>query len=242
LIIYGQGAIRCHPFVQQEIKAIEKKDVKGFDQAFWGHVWFVFRNLFLSFLHAITASVFASGPRKTNVEKYFRRLSRMSAAFAFLSDVAMGTLAGKLKRHEKISGRFADGLSWMYVASCALKRYYSEGQKEEHKPFVEWSCQHALFLIQESLFGIIQNFPYHILRPVLRFVLFPLGRTYEKPKDTLGAKLSKHTMENKELRQWLTADIFVPQQDELGFGILESAYQSKNKEKMEQAIQVDSKH
>lgn len=240
LIIYGQGAIRCHPFIQKEMSAISEKNLEAFDQAFFGHVTFVVKNLFRSFLHAITASVFANGSKKTNVEIYFRRLSRMSAAFAFLSDSAMGTLGGKLKRYEKLSGRFADALAWMYLASSSLKRYHQEGQKTEHRDFVRWSCEHALFLIQEALAGIVDNFPNRIVGRFLSFVIFPLGRHYKKPSDILGGKIARSVMENNEVRNALTSNIFIPNRSELGLGRLEEAFEKRTAALCEEVIQVDS--
>jgi acyl-CoA dehydrogenase len=240
LIIYGQGAIRCHPFIQKEMSAISEKNLDAFDHAFFGHVTFLFKNLFSSFLHAITASVFAKGSKKTDVEIYFRRLSRMSAAFAFLSDSAMGTLGGKLKRYEKLSGRFADALAWMYLASSSLKRYHQEGQKTEHRDFVRWSCEHALFLIQEALAGIVDNFPNRIVGCFLSFVIFPLGRRYKKPSDILGGKIARSVMENHEVRNALTSNIFIPNRSELGLGRLEEAFEKRTAELCEEVIQVDS--
>src|SRR6201996_2799499 len=128
MIVYGQGAIRCHPYVQHEIAAIADKDLKRFDKALFGHVNLLMRNVTRAKLLAWTGSRLAAAPRTEDTARYYQHLSRFSAAFEVLSDVAMGTLGGSLKRREKISGRLADALAYMYLASASLKRYHDEGK------------------------------------------------------------------------------------------------------------------
>lgn len=225
LIIYGQGAIRCHPFIQREMTALSTNDLISFDLAFFGHIAFVLKNTMKTFLHGITGSRLIYAPTDAGVGVYYRRLTRMSTAFALLSDVAMGTLGGSLKKREKITGRFADALAWMYIASCALKRFKDEGEKPAHHPFVRWSCEHALFLIQEALMGILQNLPNRVLSRILTVWIFPLGKRYRKPSDATGEEIARALCDDPSTRNALTSDIFIPKLEELGLGNLEAAYE-----------------
>ncbi len=159
MIIYGQGAIRCHPFVQHEINAIAEKNLAKFDKAIFGHVNLLFRNATRAKLLAWTGSRLAGAPRTEDTARYYQHLSRFSAAFELLSDVAMGTLGGTLKRREKISGRLADALAYMYLASAALKRYHDEGKTTANYNLVRWSTELCLYRIQEALLGVLENLP-----------------------------------------------------------------------------------
>jgi acyl-CoA dehydrogenase len=225
LIIYGQGAIRCHPFVQKEMAAIVAEDKVAFDNAFFGHIGFVCKNAWRTLAHGLTSNKFASAPNVKGLRLYYQQLARLSAAFAFLSDVAMATLGGSLKKRESLSGRFADALAWMYLASCALKRFSDDGEKPEHLVFVKWSCEHAIFLVQQSLRGIVRNFPNRAIGRVLGWVIFPLGSFAHEPRDKLGAQLARAVCDNSAIRHQLSADVFTPSRDEIGMGQLELAFE-----------------
>jgi acyl-CoA dehydrogenase len=151
------------------------------------------------------------------------QLTRMSAAFVLVSDAAMGTLGGKLKRREKISGRLADVLAWLYLGSAAAKRYFDEGQREDDRPFFEWSCRFALFKIQEALVGILDNFPNRLVALLLWPLVFPLGKRRHPPSDALGARVARTMLEDRAGRLHLTSDIYLPPPDEPGLGRLEAA-------------------
>ena len=222
MIIYGQGAIRCHPFVQKEIESVAKHDVKAFDAAIFGHLAFVPRNKVRAWLLALTGSRLAAAP-STPLRRELQHLSRFSAAFAFVSDVAMGALGGKLKRKEKLSGRLADALAWMYLGSAAVKRFESEEKSEASLDLARWSCWLALYEIQQALGGAIDNFPVNWLRRPLSWVIFPLGRRFRYPGDRMGSKVARSILEDREARIRLTGDIHVPGPDEPGLGRLEAA-------------------
>ncbi|OGP09513.1 MAG: acyl-CoA dehydrogenase [Deltaproteobacteria bacterium GWA2_45_12] len=157
LIIFGQGALRAHPYAFKEVDAIVKGDVSAFDSAFWGHVGHVVRNLFRSVLLSLTRGRLAISPVGGPTAQYYRKLAWASATFAIMSDMAMGTLGGTLKTREKITGRFADVLSWMFLATCTLRRFEAEGRKAEDLPFVHFSLKYALARIQEGFNGIFKN-------------------------------------------------------------------------------------
>jgi acyl-CoA dehydrogenase len=223
MIIYGQGAIRCHPFVQEEMRAVAEGDAARFDRAFFGHVGFVFTNVARAFLLALTGARLTSAPTDAGVGHYFKCLSRMSAAFAVISDAAMATLGGKLKRREKITGRLADALAWMYLATAALKRYVDDGTPSRDLPFVHWGCTHALHQIQTAMTGILDNLPSRPVTWLLRPLLFPLGARYRPPSDRVGSAVARGLLEDRVARLALTADIYVPPSNEAGLGRLEAA-------------------
>jgi acyl-CoA dehydrogenase len=223
MIIYGQGAIRCHPFVQHEIASIANNDLKKFDKAIFGHVNLLVRNATRAKLLAWSGSRLAAAPRTEDTARYYQHLSRFSAAFELLSDVAMGTLGGSLKRREKISGRLADALAYMYLASCALKRYHDEGKTTANYNLVRWSTEHCLYRIQEALLGVLESLPARPAAWLLSWAIFPLGARFRPPSDKLGARVARDILEDREARINLTTDIFVPPPGEVGLGALEAA-------------------
>lgn len=223
MIIYGQGAIRCHPYVGKEMRAIEEKNLAAFDSAFFGHIGFVFKNTLRAFIMAVGGGVFWNAPVDRRLQKYFRRLTRMSAAFALVSDAAMATLGGHLKRREKISGRLADMLAWMYLASATLKGFIAQGCRDVDMPFAAWACEHSLHQVQWALCGVLENLPHRLAARLLRWVTLPLGAHYRPPNDALGAKVARGLLGDRQARLNLTSDIYIPRADELGLGRLEAA-------------------
>ncbi len=223
MIIYGQGAIRCHPYAQEEMRAVAEGDVRRFDRAFFGHVGFVIVNAVRAVLLGVTNGRLVRPPVSGKAKRYFGQLTRMSAAFAVVSDAAMATLGGKLKRREKISGRLADALAWMYLGSAALKRFIDEGERDCDVPFVEWSCVHALHEIQTALVGILRNLPNRLAAWALWPVVFPLGARLSPPSDRLGGAVARTLLDDREACQALTRDIYVPPANEPGLGMLDSA-------------------
>ena len=231
MIIFGQGAIRCHPHVQDEMNAAFADDVETFDRAFFGHVGFVFTNAARAFVHGLTGAAFAPAPSDADprVKHYYKKLARMSSAFALASDVAMGTLGGALKRKETITGRLADVLAQLYIASAVLKRYHSEGSRRADLPLVEWFVQHALHQAQVAYMGTLQNLP---LRPAAWFLhlcAFPMdllpgtGMRFNPPSDRLGRKVAQLLVDGNEGRERLTGNMHIPKSSELGLGQLEWA-------------------
>jgi acyl-CoA dehydrogenase len=236
MIIYGQGAIRCHPFVQKEITAVADNDLKKFDAALFGHVNLVVRNVVRAKLLAFTGSRLAAVPQVQDTARYYQHLSRFSAAFELSSDIAMGTLGGSLKRREKISGRLADALANLYLASAALKRYHDEAKTTANYNLVCWSVELCLYRLQEALRGVIENLPTRTAAFILRLAIFPLGARFRPPSDKLGARVARDILEDREARINLTEDIFVPPPTEVGLGALEAAL-----DKAVRAIPIETK-
>ena len=159
LIVFGQGALRCHPYAFDEVSAIEAKDVKKFDTAFWGHIGHVVRNLCRSILLSFTRGYISSVPSGVHpkIKIHYRRLNWASATFAILADIAMGSLGGQLKMREKITGRFADIFSNMYMSMCVLRRFKEDGQPEEDLPYLQFFLKHSMTEIQKGFDGLFDN-------------------------------------------------------------------------------------
>jgi acyl-CoA dehydrogenase len=219
LIIYGQGAIRCHPYVRRVMASVTARDLAAFDRAFAGHAAFVLSSLVRSFVLGLTGGRFAR-PVRGPAGEYLGRLSRLSAAFVTLSDAAMATLGGDLKRREKISGRFADALAWMYVGSAVAKRFHDDGQPAADEAVMRWSSELAIHETQRALQGILDNLPNRMVAIALRPVVFPLGARYRPPGDALGGTVARGLLDGGESWHRLTRDIFVPDAREAGLGRL----------------------
>jgi acyl-CoA dehydrogenase len=227
LIIFGQGAIRCHPYVLKEMLAAADEDsgagLKAFDEAFFAHVGFTISNLVRSFVLAITGARFVPAPDLGPTAVYAKRLTRMSASFALLADVALLMLGGDLKRREKISGRFADILSHLYMASAVLKRFEDDGRPAADLPIVRWALDDSLAIIEDRLDGILRNFPTPGVGLALRPFILPLGRRFRGASDTLGHQVAKLLLSPSETRDRLTAGLFMDVKAEDPMGLMELA-------------------
>jgi acyl-CoA dehydrogenase len=214
MIIFGQGAIRCHPYVLKEIAATRESDpekaARDFDGALWGHIGFVVSNAARAFVLGLSGGRGAAAPGAPELKRYYQRLSRYSAALAFASDMAMLVLGGSLKRREKISARLGDVLSQLYLASSVLKRYEDQGRPAEDLPLVRWSLDDAIARIQTAFTGLIANFPSRPVAWALQAVCLPLGRRERAPGDRLGHEVVQLLLKPSAARERLTAGIFVP--------------------------------
>ena len=241
LIVYGQGALRCHPYAFEEMEAARRGDFRSFDRQFFKHIGFVASTVVRAGLLAVSAGALARAPRRGPAAAYFKRLSRFSAAFAAVSEASMATLGGELKRKERISGRLADALAWLYIGSASLKRYLDDGELESDVPFMRWSAEHALFNTQEALEGVLANLPNRPVAFLLRILILPLGRPCRPPSDRLSSQLARAVLEDDELRDRLTADMYLPAADAPGLGSLDAGREkmlaaSPARKKLKQAI------
>ena len=212
LIIFGQGAIRCHPFVLKEMQAARSADgqrsVDDFDRALFAHIGFSVSNAVRSLVMALTFARFQPAPGSGAIHRYFQHIERFSASFAFATDVAMLSLGGYLKKKESLSARLGDVLSYLYLASMVLKRHHDNGSPKEDLPIVEWACRDLLYRAQEQLHGFLRNFPNRLLAAMMRAMIFPRGRTYFAPGDSLGAELARLAMEPSASRDRLCRHAF----------------------------------
>ena len=216
MIVFGQGAVRCHPYVVPEMKAAANPDraagLKEFDQAIFAHLGFIVSNKTRAFVLGLTNGRLSAAP-SGDLKRYYQKFARFSAALAFMSDMAMVSMGGELKRAEKLSGRFGDLLSHLYVGSCVLK-YYSDGKcASDELPVVQWVCEDLLFKMQTQLNGILANFPNRFLAAMCRIVVFPRGQYLRAPSDRLGSKVAKTFMEPTKLRDRMAADLYTTPND-----------------------------
>jgi acyl-CoA dehydrogenase len=194
LMIFGQGAIRCHPFVLQEMALAGREDYEQalleFDDLLLRHVGFAVGNAAGALLHGLTLSRFGNVPGDNLSRPYFRALNRLAAAFALLADSSMMLLGGELKRRERLSARLGDVLSHLYLASAALKRYHDLGNPEPVQPLLRWALEENLSLAEQALDELLSNFPNRLFGCLLRIVVFPLGRRHRGPSDELDAEVA----------------------------------------------------
>lgn len=227
MIIFGQGAIRSHPYVFKELEAIGEEDpeesLEKFDRAMFGHIRFYFTNMVRSIFHALTSSRFVLIRSKRPVNRYHQHLTRMSAAFALMTDISLLTLGGSLKRREKLSGRLGDVLSNLYLASATLQQFKDQGLQKEDIPFVHWVSQYCLYEIQNALHDLLRNLPNRPASWFARLAIFPLGRHFSPPKDKLGHEVAKILLTPSETRDRLTKGLFVPESKNEPLGRLEFA-------------------
>ncbi len=229
LIIFGQGAIRCHPYVLKEIEATRETDLRraseAFDRALFGHIGFVLSNMARSFVMGLCGSHCVHAPSDVAPEtrRYYQQLTRFSAALAFLSDVSMGSLGGALKRKEKLSARLGDVLSMLYLCSATLKRFEMEGRQAADAPLMHWAIWDAMFKAQNAIEGVLSNFPNRIIAALLRRMVFPLGRPYVVPSDTLGHEVAKLLIEPSSTRDRLTAGMHISTSEDDPIGAIELA-------------------
>jgi len=208
LIIFGQGAIRCHPFVLREMTAARDDDrrrgLREFDRALFAHMGFAISNAVRSLIMAVTFARFQRVPETGPTRRYYQHIERFSASFAFLTDVAMLTLGGYLKKKETISARLGDVLSAMYLSSMVLKHHANRGRPAEELPVVEWACRELLYRAQEQLHSVLRNFPNRAIASLARLLMFPRGLTYFAPADGLGRAVAELVLADSETRSYLS--------------------------------------
>jgi acyl-CoA dehydrogenase len=213
MIIFGQGAIRCHPWLQKEMNAAHDQDrargLELFDRALFGHIGYQMATLFRAVVHNLTGGHFAGALQAGAVTRHYRQLSRASASFALVAECALVLLGGSLKRKETLSARLGDVLSELYLATCALARFEQDGQPEADRPLLDWCCESALYAIQQSLHATLANFPFRPLAWVLRRIVFPYGLRRRPPSDRLGQQCASLMLEPSETRDRLTDGIFI---------------------------------
>jgi len=240
LIIFGQGALRAHPYALKEVEAIAARDLKAFDLAFWGHIGHIVRNLSRSVVLSITRGALAGSPVGGATARYYRKLSWASATFAIMADIAMGALGGSLKLKEKLTGRFADVLSWMYIGTSVLRRYEAEGRLKEDLPFVHFSMNHALWEIQKAFDGIFRNLPV----PGLTWFFSGPLRMWADLNALAGEANDQHThkiasliLTDSEQRRRHTEGIYIPNNTVEHLGLLEETFRVvKRAEEVEKKV------
>ncbi|MBM4209127.1 MAG: acyl-CoA dehydrogenase [Gammaproteobacteria bacterium] len=244
LIIFGQGAIRCHPYVLKEMEAARNPDrvqgVRDFDDALLGHVGFTLSNAVRSLIMALTNARFTAAPVDGPVARYYQHIVRFSASFAFAVDVAMLSLGGYLKKKENLSSRLGDVLSCMYLASMVLKHYENQGRRPEDLPIVEWACRNLLYKAQEQLHGFLRNFPNRFLGGVVRLLIFPRGLQYSAPDDRLGHTLAELVLTPGAVRDRLCYPVYRRVEAGNALGLLQEVLEmAEQAETLEKRLRVE---
>lgn len=229
MIIFGQGFVRCHPWLLKEIQTLEitdsKKALREFDRALVGHVGYAMKTFFRAWIHGLGGSRWSSAPEGERfVRQYYRKMNRMSSALALVAEATLVVLGGKLKMEERISARLGDVLSYLYQGGAILKRFEDTGARGDI-PLVVWGLQYSLYEMQEALAGVLQNFPSRTLGWILMRIIFPFGKPYAKPSDALEKELAHIVMKPSSTRDSIIDGIYLPPLDNLNenLSLLETA-------------------
>ena len=212
LIIFGQGAIRCHKRLLPIIEAANSEgdaSLAKFDKAIWGWIGDIISKLFRMPIHALTDGFLTRSPRPKTIAKYYRRLHAASVTFSGVSDIALATMGGDLKRRESISARLGDCLSELYLAAAALKRFEDEGMKEADLPLVDYACRGALYRVQTKIAETLDNLPNRFFAFVLSWLAFPIGHRRKLPSDKTARACAKLLLSRSEARDRLTTGIHI---------------------------------
>jgi acyl-CoA dehydrogenase len=226
LITFAQGALRSHPYLYREIQACQDTDrargLAAFESAFLGHIAFSVSNTFGALFHNLTFGRFGTAPERAGaIAVWYRQLWRAARSFAFTADLMVALLGGGLKTKQKLTGRMADALSELYLASCTLKRWEDDGRLIDDLPIVEMCVRNGLNRWQEAMAGAIDNFPNAVVRVAMRAVVFPLGRHFKPASDRLGSRCVRLAIEPGAVRDRLTRFIFVSRDANDPTGLLE---------------------
>ncbi|MDP7591915.1 MAG: acyl-CoA dehydrogenase FadE [Litorilituus sp.] len=225
LIIYGQGAIRCHPYILAELQAAKNDNneqaLTDFDHALFGHIGFTISNIARSFWCSITGARFILTPYSDHTKKYYQLLSRFSSNLAVLSDIAMLTLGADLKRKERISARLGDVLSHLYLASACLKRFNDEGRQQDDLPLLQWTVEDSLFNCQQAIKATLHNFPNKWVAFILKVIIFPVGTWLHKPSDALDHKVAQLLQHPSKTRDRLGKGQYLTRNNTNVLGMLE---------------------
>jgi acyl-CoA dehydrogenase len=227
MIIFGQGAIRGHPFVLKEMEATQENDdakaLMDFDQAFFGHMAFAISNKARASWTGLTCARLVMAPGDRNTRPYYQQLTRLSSAFAWAADVSMFVLGGSLKRRERLSARLGDILSLLYLASTVLKRFEDDGRPPEDAPLLHWAMQDTLHRTQEAFYGLFENLPNRWVGWALRLNIFPWGRVFAAPADSLGGKVVGLLMTPGPTRDRLTQGMCIPRDENDPVTVIDAA-------------------
>jgi len=226
MIIFGQGAIRCHPFILKEMEALQHNNFQDFEHFFSEHIRYTLSNGARALFHGLTASCLAHTPVSHSMKRYYQQLARASSAFALVADASMALLGGKLKFKESISARLGDLLSMMFLMSSALKRYQDEGTPVEDLPIVQWSLDYCLEQYWQAMNQLLSNLPNRGIAFGLRVIVMPFGVPRFTSKDSLNHKITQLFTSTSDSRKRLLSGIFISQSDEDSLAVLQKAFEA----------------
>ncbi|MCB1858938.1 MAG: acyl-CoA dehydrogenase [Gammaproteobacteria bacterium] len=227
MIIFGQGAIRCHPYILDELHAASEKNeetaLNAFDRVLFRHGAYILGNMAQSLLLGLSRGRLSRSPVRGLTKTYFRHLNWMSSSFALCADITMITLGGSLKRKERLSARLGDVLSELYIMSAVLKKFRDDGEQPEDLPLLRWACDDSLYRIQEALRSLFRNLPFGPLGWLMRLLVFPSGFPYHQPCDAVGHDAAAVLLSNSSARERLTRGVFLSHGEGERSGQLERA-------------------
>lgn len=224
LILFGQGAIRCHPYLKDEMQAIEKKDIPALDKVLVHHLFYSIKNLFKTFLFAFGLGYFFIKTPINKLSYYYRQISRLSAALALITDFTLLILGGNLKRKERLSARLGDVLSYLYIASSVIRYIQEYSLSKEDDVYARWGLAYCFYHIQYALEQFFNNFPKPFLAKFLKFIVFPLGRSYQLPTDKHDRQLVSVMTKAGKFRDRITQDCYLGKKPEDPTGRMEIAF------------------
>ena len=223
MIVFGQGAIRCHPYLLKEMLAAADDDLPAFDKALWSHVGFLISNAVRAPALGLAGRLLARSPVGGPTAAHYRQIDRLSAAFTLTADLCLLILGGKFKFKEKLSGRFADALAHLYLASATLRRFEDDGRPQEDLAVLRFAVQDSLHQVEQALHAVYRNFPIPALGPVLRVLCFPVGRRNPPADDRTGQTIARQLLSKTATRERLIHGAFVSDQED-GAGIVLKAF------------------
>jgi len=226
MMIFGQGAIRCHLYLQQEMAALQQNDLQQFDKLLFRHIGFFAHNKIACLWLGLSNARCQDVPGDSNTRRYYRHIARLSAGFALIADFALLTLGGTLKRKERLSGRFADVLSNLYLCSCVLKHYENQGCHADDLPLLHWACRHTLYHAQQSLLAVLLILPFRLLVWPLRRLVFPFGKPCSPPDERLIHQTAALLLDDTPARDRLTRGIYINTDADDATGRIEVAFKA----------------
>ncbi len=230
LIIFGQGLMRCHPFLQHEIAVGSEPDTqvkqKKFDHIIFRHIGFSLSLLLRTIAYGVSRGRFIKSPKKGCLAKHYRQLTRMSCAFALLTEVALAVLGKQIKLKEALSARLGDVMSQLYLATTVLQYYNVQDKQDEDLLLVNWSLAYCLNQMHQAIKSFLVNFPIKWIARLLDWIIFPWDRAYSCPLDHMGAKIALMMQQNSELRERLTQYCFIGGSDDAPVARMEHAMQA----------------
>lgn len=229
LLIFGQGAMACHPYLRDEFYAVSKQDKSAFRVLIWQHIAYFMRNFAKTIGSAWTAGWLITVP-KSPLKRAYQRLGRLSHAFAWLADLSLISLGGDLKRKERLSARLADGLSYLYMAMAALRYSGQHEDTPDHKLHATWAVSYCLYHAEQAMLDLCRNFPNRFLGMMMRVIAFPFGGQMHYPSDTLDHQLAQRMSQNNDYRKGMIKWIYL------------SGDRHQPVDKMEQTLQLILTH
>ncbi|MBA2653882.1 MAG: acyl-CoA dehydrogenase [Gammaproteobacteria bacterium] len=219
LIIFGQGVLRCHPFIQKEVAALQNENTERalnkFDKVFFKHIGYGLSNLLRGLFYGLTNARFIRVPIHDYTSKFYRQLTRMSVALAIVTDISLATLGGELKQKERLSARLGDVLSYLYLASATLKYYEDHQKSPADLPFIEWIQNYCLYQMANAFNHFFVNFPKPFLARLIKNLIFPWGNNYHLPLDVQDHQIANTMMQADELRERLTENMYLGEAEDI---------------------------